>query len=162
MRKLLLILTIILLLLINISLASDKIFSIEIGGVYPFGYQQPILLPYGELSLSKSLLPNLRIEGSIDLILLVIIPILSPSGRIILEVPQEAFTPYLGVGARNFISWDNNQIIVSSFVSEVFIGSKIDVGRVNAILEVVYFTSRIFGSSIPYEGSIVGRFGIEF
>lgn len=150
--------------IISISFAQEDNFSFEIGGVYPFGSQATLLFPYGEISISQSLFSIIRLEASLDAILIIIIPIFSPSGRIILELPQRNVIPYLGVGVRNFILWSESETYVSPFVAELFVGTKTTTRRgFNTIWEIIYLTSTdIFKGSLPSEGFFVGRVGIEF
>ncbi|MEN2984291.1 MAG: hypothetical protein ABDH25_04610 [Dictyoglomaceae bacterium] len=162
MRKLYLFL-IIILLLTSISFAQEENFTFEIGGIYPFGSKPTLLLPYGELSFSQSLFSILRLEASLDVILIVIIPVFSPSVRIALEFPYGNNIPYIGIGTRNFIVWAE-EAYVSPFVAEVFVGTKMMTRRGFITLwELIYITStQIFTGQLPPEGFFVGRIGIEF
>ncbi|MCS7202323.1 MAG: hypothetical protein NZ841_06070 [Dictyoglomus sp.] len=147
----------------NVSFAQEGNFTFEIGGVYPFGSGVTLLLPYGEMSFSQSLFSILRLEASLDIILILIIPIFSPSVRIALELPYGNNIPYLGVGTRNFIVW-GEEAYVSPFVAEVFVGAKMITRRgLVTLWELIYITStQIFTGQLPPEGFFVGRIGIEF
>ncbi len=159
---LLLILALILSLLTNISFAQEVSYSFEIGGAFIYPLGTIFILPYGEMSFSLSFFKFLKFEASLDVILLLILPIFSPSGRIILEFPSHNRIPYLGVGVRNFIIF-GEEFFSSPYVAEFFVGTKTTTrGGFYFLWELSYLTSaQVFygGSS---EGAFLMRAGLEF
>ncbi len=147
----------------NISFAQETNYSYEIGGAFIYSSGSTLLFPYGEISASFSLFNFLKLESSLDVILLFIIPIFSPSGRIILEIPSYNRIQYLGVGLRNFIIW-GEELYLSPFVAEFFVGIKFATrGRSYFLSELLYLTSsQIFYGEFPTERLFVIRFGLEF
>lgn len=165
MKKIFLVSVIFLILIFlgNPTYAKERPIGFEIGGVFPIIPEAgtTLILPYGAFNMNFRPLPILKLKTSLGVIPLIIIPIFTVSGDIILEFPNEDYYPYLGVGVRNFgiLSEGFN---FSNFIAEFIGGIKFITGVGKVFLELNYFTS----TSVFY-GEYVGGFyavkaGIEF
>lgn len=158
---LLLILPLILFSLTNISFAQEVRNSFEIGGAFIYPLGTIFIVPYGGTNFSLSFFKFLKFEVSLDVMLL-ILPIFSPSGRIILEFPSHNIIPYLGVGVRNFIIFTEGSHS-SPFIAEFLVGTKTTTrGGFYFLWELSYLTSAQVFSGESSGGIFLMRAGLEF